>query len=198
MTVKTNGYSAATPTRYLIDAGAIYTNLTFDEETGVADGELMGATSGGNEFTVVQETRDAEVDGVKGRTKGGTLITSENAELLVNLKELTAQNIQRAIAGGTMDSNSAEGYDIISSKGRIDLDDYIDNVAFVGRLTGSQKPVIIVLDNAISLEGLKITTADEAEAVVPIRFGAHYDADNTDLGSAPYRIYWPKETGGSN
>lgn len=193
MVVKTNAYTSKTPDRYLLDAGAVYFNLTFDELTGEASGDLMGATNGGNEFTLEQEMRDIEVDGVRGRSKGGSVIQSENADLTVNLKELTADNIEKAIAGATRDSESMVGYDIISSKGRIDMNDYVDNVAFVGRLSGNKKPVIIVLENVISLEGLSITTSDDDEATVPIKFGAHYDADTTDLGEAPYKIYWPQE-----
>lgn len=192
MAVKTNAYTSKTPERYLLDAGAIYFNLQFDEE-GLATGELMGATNGGNEFTLEQEMRDIEVDGVKGRSKGGTVIQSENANLTVNLKELTADNIVRAIAGATIDEDAVPNYDVISSKGRIDMEDYAENVAYVGRLSGNSKPVIIVLDNALSLEGFTVTTSDDDEATVPITFGAHYDADTTELGAAPYRIYWPKE-----
>ena len=193
MAVKTNAYTSKTPDRYLLDAGAIYFNLTFDKATGEASGDLMGATNGGNEFTIEQEMRDIEIDGVRGRSKGGSVIQSENADLTVNLKELTANNIEKAIAGATRDSDSMVGYDIISSKGRIEMDDYTDNVAFVGRISGNKKPVIFVLDNVISLEGLGITTSDDDEATVPIKFGAHYDADTTELEAAPYRIYWPKE-----
>ena len=194
MAVKTNAYTSKTPDRYLLDAGAIYFNLKFSE-AGEATGELMGATNGGNEFSLTQEMREIEIDGTKGRSKGGTVIQSENADLMVNLKELTADNIERAIAGATRDTTTMKGYDIISSKGRILMEDYAENVAYVGRLSGNKKPVIIVLENALSMEGLSIATSDDDEATVPIKFGAHYNADTTELEAAPYKIYWPKEDG---
>jgi len=191
MTLKTNAYTSKTPERYLLDAGAIYTNVTVEEDV-ITGGELLGATNGGNEFVIEQEKRQIEIDGVRGRSKGGTVIQSENADLTVNLKELTAKNIALAIAGGVLDE-SKQNYDTITSKGRIDMEDYLDNIAFVGRLSGNKKPVVIVLFNVLSLEGLKLTTSDDNEATVPVKFGAHYAADTTELGEAPYKIFWPKE-----
>ncbi|MEO7904640.1 MAG: hypothetical protein ABIR91_02500 [Candidatus Saccharimonadales bacterium] len=191
MVLKTNAYTSDTPKRYLLDAGAIYFNVT--ETAGVVSGgTLMGATNGGNEFALEQVMREIEVDGVRGRSKGGSVVESENADLTVNLKEITADNIAKAIAGSTIDTTTSTTHDIISSKGRIDDEDYISNVAFVGRISGNDKPIIIVLDNALSLDGLTITTSDNDEATIPIKFGAHYDADTVELGAAPYRIYHPK------
>jgi hypothetical protein len=192
MPLQTTGYTNNSPLHYLLDAGAIYKNVTYTEATGEFTGTLLGATSGGNEFALEQSTRTVEVDGIKGAGKGNTVIDEEIPSLTVNLKELTAANIALAIAGSTKTSDTH--YDIITTKGKIELTDYLDNIAFVGRLSGSSKPVVIVIDNAISLEGLTITTQDKAEAVVPVVFRGHYDEDTVSSGSAPFRIYWPKVT----
>lgn len=192
MALQTTGYTANTPKRYIMDAGAVYLNLQYEETTGEFTGELLGATSGGNEFQIVQERREIEVDGLKGRGKGNSVITSENPQLTVNLKELTAKNLSYAIAGSTLDTADTN-YDIITSKGTIELGDYLDNVAFVGRLTGSAKPVVIIVENVVSMEGLTLTTQDDNEAIVPIVFGGHYSENNIELGNAPYKIYFPKE-----
>jgi hypothetical protein len=191
MTLQTTGYTANSPLHYLLDAGAIYKNLVYTEGTGEFTGELLGATSGGNEFALAQETRVIEVDGLKGQGKGNVVIDSETPTLTVNLKEITANNLSLAIAGSSVDETDVN-YDIITTKGKIELTDYLDNVAFVGRLSGSSKPVVIVIDNAISLEGLTITTADKAEAVVPVVFTGHYDENNVESGAAPFKIYFPK------
>jgi hypothetical protein len=190
MALQTTGYTANSPLHYLLDAGAIYKNLVYTEATGEFTGDLLGATSGGNEFALAQETRVIEVDGIKGQGKGNVVIDSETPSLTVNLKEITAANLQLAIAGST--STSDTNYDIITTKGKIELTDYLNNVAFVGRLSGSSKPVVIVIDNAISLEGLTVTTADKAEAVVPVVFTGHYDENNVETGAAPFKIYFPK------
>jgi hypothetical protein len=191
MSIQTTGYTANSPLHYLLDAGAIYKNLVYTEGTGEFTGELLGATSGGNEFALAQEARIIEVDGIKGQGKGNVVIDSETPTLTVNLKEITAENLALAIAGSTTDTNDTN-YDIITTKGKIELSDYLDNVAFVGRLSGSSRPVVIVIDNAISLEGLSLKTADKAEAVVPVVFTGHYDENNVESGAAPFKIYFPK------
>ncbi|MCM3600630.1 hypothetical protein M3175_07795 [Robertmurraya korlensis] len=186
MPVKTSGLTANSPLHYLMNAGAVYKNLTYDELTGDFTGTLLGATSGGNEFALAQEIRNLEVDGAKGPTKGNVVIDSETATLTVNLKELTASNIALAIAGSQTTSDT--NYDIITSKKKIELSDYLQNIAFVGRLSGSSDPVVIVIDNAISLEGLTVATTDKNEAIVPVVFTGHEGED----GTSPYKIYWPK------
>lgn len=190
MPLKNTGYTANSPLYYLLDAGAIYKNLVYDATAGDFTGTLLGATSGGNEFTLSQATRTIPVDGIKGAGKGNTVVDEEIPELLVNLKELTATNIALAIAGSKTTSDT--NYDIITTKGKIELSDYLDNVAFVGRLSGSNKPVVIVIDNAISIEGLSVKTQDKNEAVVPVKFRGHYDENSVTEGAAPFKIYWPK------
>lgn len=190
--LQTTGYTDNSPLHYLMDAGAVYKNLVFEEESGeFTNGELLGATSGGNEFALVQTTRTIPVDGLKGAGKGNTVIDEEIPSLTVNLKELTAKNIALAIAGSKLDTAN-EHYDVITTKGKIELTDYLTNIAFVGRLSGSNKPVVIIIDNAISLEGLTIKTSDKSEAVVPVVFRGHYDETSIETGSAPFKIYWPK------
>ncbi len=192
MAVNTVGVTNATPERMLLDAGAIYKNLTFDELTGDFTGEVMGATSGGNEFQVEIETRAPELDGVKTRIRGLKFVNSHEAQLTVNLKELTAQNIKNAIGPADIDETD-DNFDIITGRSAIKDADYLDNVSFVGRLSGSQKPVVIMLKNALSAEGFTLTSEDDNEAIVPIVFHAHADFEDIESGKVAYEIYWPKE-----
>lgn len=193
MALSTVGYNSNTAKRFLLDAGAVYKSVTYDALTGDFTGTLLGATSGGNEFILNQSLREVEVDGVKGRAKGTTVIEREDAELLINLKELTATNLALAVAGGNVDTADAN-YDVITSKGRIEDTDYLDSVAFVGRQSGTNKPVVILMENVLSIEGLTVQTEDNNETVVPIRLAAHADADDITAGKIPVKIYWPKES----
>ena len=95
MAVSTVGITKQTAERLLLDAGAIYKNLVY--ENGEFTGEALGATSGGNEFTVEIEQRQPEIDGLKSRVRGMSFVETHEASLVVNLKELTAQNIKLAI-----------------------------------------------------------------------------------------------------
>lgn len=189
--VKTVGYNSSVPDHLLLDAGAIYKNVTFDAQTGIFSGETIGATQGGNEFSFSQEIRSIEVDGAKGRVKGLQIVDSEEAVLTVNLLEQTADNIKMAIAGATLDTSDTN-YDLIKSSGKISDTDYLTNIAYVGRVSGSSKPVVIILENALSIEGLNLKPEDKKEAALPIKFAAHADADDVQAGVLPVQIYFPK------
>lgn len=190
MPVSTVGFSSDTPSRLVLDAGAIYKNVTY--AAGDFSGTLIGATSGGNEFVFKQSLRQIEVDGAKGPVKGLEVIEKEEAELNISLKELTAENIALAIAGSAVDGTDST-YDVITSKGKIDLTDYLDSIAYVGRQSGTNKPVVIILENVLSMEGLSFKTEDNKEVVIPIKFAAHSDEADVQAGTLPVRIYWPKE-----
>ncbi|MCM3739236.1 hypothetical protein M3210_03025 [Oceanobacillus luteolus] len=192
MAVSTVGVTKQTAERMLLDAGAIYKNLTRDETSGEWTGEALGATSGGNEFVVEIEQRQPEIDGVKSRIKGLSFVDTHEAHLVVNLKELTAQNIKNAIGPADIDTSDTN-FDIITGRTSIKDEDYLENIAYVGRLSGTQKPVIIVLKNVISAEGFTMTSEDSNEAVIPITFNAHADFEDAQAGKTAYTIYWPKE-----
>lgn len=189
--VKSVGYNASVPDHLLLDAGAIYKNLVFDSLAGTFSGEPLGATQGGNEFSFSQEIRQVESDGAKGRVRGLQVIDSEEAVLTVNLLEQTAANMKLAIAGSNLDTTDVN-YDLITSKGKIEDTDYLTNIAYVGRVSGSSKPVVIILENALSIEGLNLKPEDKKEAVLPIKFAAHADADDVQAGVLPVKIYFPK------
>lgn len=192
MGLKTTGFTNNSTNHFIVDAGAVYLNVEFDETTGEFTGDLLGATSGGNEFVVNQEVREIEVDGLKGRGKGLQAVTFMNPDLTVNLKELSAKNLATVIAGGTINADEEETnefYNVLTSKGKIEDSDYIDSVALVGNVTGSSKPIVIVLYNVLSIEGLEMSFEDDNEVVVPVTFGGHYD----ETQEVPYKIYLPKQ-----
>lgn len=190
MAISTVGVTKQTAERMLLDAGAIYKNLKY--ENGEWTGEALGATSGGNEFQVEIEQRQPEIDGIKSRIKGLSFVNAHEAQLTVNLKELTAQNIKTAIGPADIDDTDPN-FDIITGRAHIEDADYLENIAYVGRLSGSQKPVIIILKNALSAEGFTMSSEDNNEAVVPITFYAYADFEDAQAGKTAYEIYWPKE-----
>lgn len=196
MSVNTVGVTKETAENMLLDAGAIYKNLKYDKESGEFTGEALGATSGGNEFVVELEQRQPELDGIKSRIKGLSFVNSHEAHLVVNLKELTAQNIKHAIGPADLDESDTN-FDIVTGRSEIKDEDYLENIAYVGRLSGSNKPVVIMLKNALSAEGFTMTSEDNNEAVVPITFNAYADFDDAQAGKTAYKVYWPKVNGGA-
>ncbi|WP_373894463.1 hypothetical protein [Virgibacillus sp. CBA3643] len=191
MAVKTSGVTKETAERLVLDAGAIYKNLELDETTGEFTGEVLGATSGGNEFVVEIEQRNPEIDGVKSRIKGLKFVNSHEAHLVTNLKEITASNIKAAIGPADID-DTGDNFDVVSGRQTIKDTDYIDNISYVGRLSGSNKPVVIMLDNALSAEGFTMTSEDDNEAIIPITFHSHLNLEDIGEDKTPYRIFYPK------
>jgi hypothetical protein len=170
----------------IMDAGVVYLNY------GTVGERILGATEGGNSFSVVREIRQIPVDGARGKVKGMSRLTKEDASLKVNLKEMSAANIMLAIAGATKSDFPAvtPTHDEIRSSGKISDTDYQDNVALVATVSGSTEPVVIILENALSDGNFDIGAKDKDEAVVPVEFSAHYDP--ADLTKVPYAIRYPK------
>ncbi|MEK5486801.1 hypothetical protein [Lysinibacillus sp. FSL M8-0355] len=193
MTLNTRNYSNKIVDRIMLDAGAIYLNTKL--ENGEFTGTELGATQGGNEFSIETEIRQIGVDGVKGRAKGLNVLESANPKLKVNLLEITARNLAMAIAGSNLDTTSDEAYDILTGSDSIKLEEYLDNIAFVGRLgtTGGNKPVIIVIENVLQLDPVSIKTTDKGEVVLALNFTGHYSEQQILNGTQPYKIYYPKE-----
>lgn len=188
-----SGYTSETPKSLLLDAGAFFKNFyvgvdTF--ETAVAAGKLIGATQGGGNFSAIPTYRAIPIDGVKGTAKGLQVIDEWVTTLTANVKEVKKSTIQAALAASSVDTSSSADYDIISARNEIVLTDYIDNITWVGKLSGTNDPVIIQVYNALNTSGLTVNVADKAEAVLALTFTGHYV--DTDLDTPPFRIYYPK------
>lgn len=189
-----SGFTANTAEKLLLDAGAFFKNFvvgtdTFD--TAVTANKLIGATQGGGTFSAVPTVRKIEIDGVKGAAKGLEVIDEWAVTLMANVKEISAESIQLALGAATIEDGPT-GYKKISANNYIELTDYVSNVVWVGKLSGTDTPVVIEVLNAISLGGLTLTMQDKNEGLVPTTFTGHYDA--SDLDSPPFNIYYPDET----
>lgn len=192
---KITGYKADSPEKFLLDAGAFLKNYdlskTYDEN--VTAGALIGATVGGGSFSAVPEVRKQEVDGAKGNVKGLQAIDGWTVTMVANAKEVTADNLKIALGAAdsvtVSDESAVNGYTKITARDDITDADYADNIAWVGKLAGKNKPVIILIKNAISLNGLSLTFADKNEATIPVTITGNYDA--VDLETPPYEIYYP-------
>lgn len=190
---KYSGFTTETAKSLLLNAGAYFKNFdvgTDDFDSAVAAGKLIGATKGGGEFSAVPEIRQIEVDGVAGRAKGLETIDSWDIYLKANVLEVKEATIQSGLAASSVDTSTNTDYDIITASNNLEVSDYIDNITWVGTLSGSNKPVIIQIFNALNTEGLKFSTTDKAEATISLTFYAHYTQD--DLDTPPFKIYYPK------
>ncbi|WP_339063558.1 hypothetical protein [Tepidibacillus marianensis] len=194
MALPKSSFTDTTSKNYLIDAAVLFYNVTFDELAGEFSGTLAGATSGGVTFTDERSYRDIEVDGAtKMKVKGNKVLESANATLVANVKELTAENIRKAINGTIRDALATEapaGFKVIEPKVAIDDADYIENMALYGKLSSGQE-IIVIIDNALATGGLEIATEDNNEAVVEMTFEAHATVEQLNSGTLPWRILMP-------
>lgn len=190
-----SGFTASTAKHLQLDAGAFLKNYDVSQDTWetAKATKLIGATAGGGSFSAVPTIRPIEIDGVKGSAKGLEALDEWVVTLTANVKEVTADAIKLALAAAQSSTvTSPTGYTKITAKNEIALADYNDNITWVGRLSGTNDPVIIVVKNALSTNGLTISFADKSEGLIPITVKGHYDP--SDLETPPFEIYYPNVT----
>ena len=117
-------------------------------------------------------------------------IDSWDVYLKATVLETSAETIKMALGSATVDTESDDKYDIITGNADISINDYVENVTWVGKLSGSDEPVIIQVYNALNTDGLKLTVQDKAEATIPMTFYGHYTPE--DLDSPPFKVLYPK------
>ena len=199
-----NGLTSKTPLRLLLDAGAFFKNFDMKADTfesAVIAKKLLGATKGGGSFSAVPAIRKIEIDGVRGSVKGLGVLDTWEVKIGANIVEVTADTLVSALGiadktSGTDGSGTGgadlSGYDIITGRSHILDTDYIDNITWVGTLSGSLKPVIIQVFNALNEKGLELAFEDKSEGVVETEFMGNFSFDDPD--KVPFDIYYPKET----
>lgn len=192
--LRNTAYTDKTSKNYIMDAAVIYTDIGFDGTD--FTGNLLGATSGGTKLTITQEYEDIEVDGTSHmKVKGNKKLVSATAVIAANVKEITAKTLRMGLNANLVEADAGTapaGYKQIDTKRFIDDEDYIENVALVGRISGSDLPMIAILDNAFVTTGVEIDTADNDEAVIELEFEAHATADQLHADEFPWRILYPE------
>ena len=189
-----SGFTNKTKDHLLTGAGAYFKNFivgTDTYESAKAAGKLIGATQGGGEFKATPEIRQIEVDGVAGKAQGLEVIDSWEVSLVMNLLETTEESLRLSLGIAEIDSDSNGTYHIVKGNNEITDEHYIDNITYVGTITGSKEPVIIQVYNALSSDGLDLKTEDKKEAVLAVTVYGHYTED--DLDTPPFKIYYPKK-----
>lgn len=192
---KFSGFTKSTQQNLLLNAGAYFKNYDVEKDTydtAVKAGKLLGATRGGGQFNAVPTVRQIEVDGVSGRAKGMEVIDDWDVSLQANVLEIKKETIVSALIASEVTNASVEGYEKITAKQMIELDDYIDNITWIGTISGSDLPVIIVVKNVLNTGGLQVKTEDKNESVLSMQFYGHYEQG--ELDSPPFEIYYPKSS----
>lgn len=184
------GYSASTKKNLLLGAGALYKNFEVGTDTpSTATAKLIGATQGGLEFKATPSIRNIQIDGILGKVADLDVIDSWETSLAGSFIEINSEVIRRSLAAASVDSSDSD-YDVITGNTEFSSDDYLTNITYIGTLSGSNKPVIIQVKNAIDTGGLSFKTEDGKEGTVDVTFEGRYAI--SDEGEPPFAIYWPK------
>ena len=191
-----SGITTNTPKHLQLDAGCFFKNYNPASDTPQsASAKLIGATAGGGSFSAVPTIRQIEIDGKRGAVKGLETIDDWVVTMTANVKEITADVLKRALATGASSayttSASAPYTKVVASSELADAH-YIENITWIGRLSGTQNPIMIVIKNALATNGLTLTVADKAEGVIPVTLTGHYTI--SDMETPPFEIYYPTVT----
>lgn len=194
MALKKTGYSDTTAKNYIINAATVYTDVTYSEGSGFT-GTLHGATSGGVTLTIETTYRDIEVDGTSHmKVKGNKVLEAATATITTNVKEITAETIRKSL-NGTLEEVEVDegptGYKVVRSKRFVEDADYTTNMAVVGTLSGTNEPVIAILDNVLCTSGFEGATEDNSEMVIEQVYEAHATVEQLDADEFPWRILYP-------
>lgn len=187
-----NGITEKTPKHLLLDAGAFFKNFDVTTDTyESAKAKLIGATKGGGSFKAVPNFRSIEFDGKRNKTLGFEVIDDWEVSISAKVIETTKETIKLALGVATeSNSTTPPKYIKIEGKTKVEDSDYLDNITWVGTLSGSEKPVMIQIFNPLSQKGLELGLEDKSEGVIELEFNGFFKIN--DLDTPPFAIFYPE------
>lgn len=195
MTLPNSGYTKTSSENFMINAGTIVVNVEWDETSKSFTGTPLGATSDGTKVNIEQKYRKIAVDGTGHVDVQGLWVLDEaHATVGAKLKELTAENMALGLNGTKNESAEYDGYTEIKSKRYLEEGDYIKNMAIVGKLTGSEKPIIILLDNVLTTSAFALETKDGDEAAIDYEGTANASFEQLQNDEFPWTILYPTDS----
>lgn len=188
-----NGVSVKTPEQIPLGAGTIHKNLKYTEGSGwnIAD-SCIGATSGGNNWSVVPKVYYPPIDGVDVKLKEVATMIGEDAKMEINMIEITKELIAASTLGKAGTSEDAT-YDLIESAGVVLEEHFWENIAFIGK-TLKGKNIIIIMGNPLCTSGMNNEGKPAESGVNKYTFECHASINDVNLNKLPWKIYYPKAT----
>lgn len=194
MALKKHGITTETIKKMLLGAGTIYKNLKYDSTKKAWSGTPLGATSGGIKFNYEATWLDIEVDGATVLVKGiSKQKVGESAYIEGQMTEITEDLLVTALhlKKGTSEDSSYVKY--VSKDNITEDDDYLENIAYVGTLSGGEQ-IIIILPNAICTEAFEVEGKNAEQTTYSVKFECTADLSNDTLTKLDLAIYYPGVT----
>lgn len=187
-----NGASCETAQSLFIGAGAFFKNYDFKNDTfdkAMAAGKCLGATQGGGAFSAIPTMAETKIDGADSIPHIEGWVVQMSAQII----ELKPETIALALGTGVITQKS-ETYWSIKAQRHISPEHYLDNITYVGTVSGSDEPFIIQIFNAISQTGLTLTTNGTTGSPITIKFISRVDiCKNPEfLEFVPFEFFFPK------
>lgn len=192
-----NGFSADTPQNLQLDAGVFLKNV--DLESATTDALLrtaleaamidktkkIGATSGGGSFSVTPEFMNIaeNLDGARMKIKGLMRITNVEVMLTTTIKEITKDNLALSMAATTV---SVQNGSLLKPRFNLELTDYLENIVWVGTMTGSDNLLVIVMENVLNTSGMTISFEDKGTGSIEVQFEPFVDL--ADMENIPVKL----------
>jgi hypothetical protein len=168
-----------------------YANAGAAVAAAIAGATKIGATRGGTAFETGKELRNVEIDGMRFRIKGLVRCDGYDPIITVNLLEWTKANFLKALSQVTEDTHPY--FKELQLDVNVEDAHYIPNIALLGKLSGTETPVILVARNVLASDPIEIGQEDKGEAVLEVKFVAH--ALLASPHESPVSIYYPEEQG---
>lgn len=178
------GVNKNTPDKIMFGAGTIHRNLK--EDLSNLEESIVGATKEGSGVTITPNFYTIAADGALVGVKGLTRKVGEKAVMKVKFLEVDPQTWKNSLIAQFGDSE-VEGYALLESKSDVEDEDYLDNIAFVGK-TLADYDIIVILPNALCTTGLNIESKNAEEWAGEHEFVCHAGLED-DLTKLPYKIY---------
>jgi len=199
MPLKTHNVTADTPNRLLLGAGTFYKNLTWNGTE--FTGEILGATSGGGTITITPEYFNPDIDGATVKIRGMIWKVGEEATIEANITEFSEGlfvNALHMVEITGVGNPASSTHKLFQSVAHIGEPNFLDNVAYVGTLTGGTssgvaggRQFIIVLENALCTAEMSLSPQDGSNATFTAKFECTATFAQDDLNHLPYKIYYP-------
>lgn len=189
-----SGYTASTYKHLLLDGGAFYKDFIVGVDTPeTAVHKLLGATRGGGHFKAAARFRVIKVDGAPDGARGSDRIEGWDVLIDGNVLEATPETFKLALGAADIDEKANKDYLIVRGRNFVEDRDYLENITWIGTLSGSDEPVIIQVLNAFSTAGLEFSPVDQDESVFKVSFNGRTTRTATGKQSPPpFLIYYPK------
>ena len=154
---------------------------------------VIGATKGGTKLTITPEFADIEPDGATVKVKGLSVKTGETAKLETNLLEVTEDVIRDVVVGLknakelTTSGESGTTYTEIVSTPDLSDENYVENLAFVGKRLDGRK-VIVLFETALCTSGFDLDFKNKDSSTLKAVFECYADLTD-DPTKLPYHVY---------